>query len=94
MEHLPCNESLEKTHDLGFAAPFFQLPRRIGLGLLVPTQAYDNDAIERCIGLAVASAIERNFSLRPSIIWSLTWQGPQEPLVAPDPLHPPVGVPH
>jgi hypothetical protein len=58
MEHLPCNESFETTHDLGFAAPFSQPPRRIGLGLLVPKQAYDNDAVERCIGLAVASAIE------------------------------------
>jgi hypothetical protein len=48
----------ETTHDLGFAAPLFQPPRCIGLGLLVPSQAYDNDAVERCIGLAVAPAIE------------------------------------
>ena len=58
MEHLLGNESFETTHDLGFAVPFFQPPSCIGLGLLVPTLAYDNDAVERSISLAVASAIE------------------------------------
>jgi hypothetical protein len=58
VEHLLGIEAFETTHDLGFAAPFFQSPRRVGLGLLVPSQAYDDDAVERSIGLAVASAIE------------------------------------
>ena len=58
VKHLPCDEAFETTHDLGLATPFFQSPRRVGLGLLVPTQSYDNDTVERCIGLAVASAIE------------------------------------
>ena len=58
VEHLPSDEAFETTHDLGFAAPFFQSPRRVGLGLLVPSQPYDDDAVERCIGLAVAYAIE------------------------------------
>lgn len=68
MEYLPCNESFETTHDLGFASPFFQPPRRIGLSLLVPTQAYDNDAVELCIGLAVASAIEA-MTARCQLLW-------------------------
>ena len=57
MEHLPCDEVFQTTHDLGFDAPFFQPPRRIGLGLLVQTQAYHDDAMQRGIGLAVTSVI-------------------------------------
>ena len=57
MEHLPCDEAFQTTHDLGFGAPFFQPPRRVGLGLLVPTQAYHDDAMQGGIGLAVTSAI-------------------------------------
>ena len=57
MEHLPCGEAFQTTHDLGFGAPFFQPPRRVGLGLLVPTQAYHDDAMQGGIGLAVTSAI-------------------------------------
>lgn len=58
MKNLPCDEAFQATHDLSFAAPFFQPPRRIGLGLLVPTQTYHDDAMQRGIGLAVTSAIE------------------------------------
>ena len=49
---------IETTHNLDFTAPFFQPSRRIGLDLLMPTQAYQGYAVECCIDLAVASAIE------------------------------------
>ena len=58
MEDLPRNEPFQASHHLSLAAAFPHAPGRIGLGLLVPAQPYDSDAVEGAIGLAVAATIE------------------------------------
>ena len=49
VDHLLCDEPFETTHNLGFTAPFLQSPLHRDLSLLVPTQPYDDDAVERAL---------------------------------------------
>lgn len=58
LEHLPCNEPFQAAHDLSLAAAFPYAPSCPDLCLLVPAQPHDGDAVERGIGLAVATTIE------------------------------------
>jgi hypothetical protein len=57
-ERFSCNEAFEAAHDFSGVLPFFTSAGNIRFGSFVTRHAGQDDAVERCVGLAVTATVQ------------------------------------